>query len=146
MPFLAGLKRELAEARRKCGEEVERNIAANNRDIGLREEISRLRAALEPFASCVLMPTGTIMYQRIKEIPPGAYYDAARAALADPIAAVVAWAVGRWEAEVKNRPLRNRHRRALDDTWRQIIRHCGGDHRALCGPTHDELLDAEHTS
>lgn len=56
---------------------------------------------------------------------------------------VVNWAVTRWEAEVKNRPLRNVHRRTLDGTWRQVIRHFGGDDVGLCGPTHDELLDAD---
>lgn len=54
---------------------------------------------------------------------------------------VVDWAVIRWEAEVKNRPLQNIHRRSLDDTWRQIIRHFGGDDRMLVGPTHDELVN-----
>lgn len=53
---------------------------------------------------------------------------------------VVDWAVGRWQAEVANRPLRNIHRRTLDDTWRQVIRHFGGDDVVLCGPVHDELL------
>jgi hypothetical protein len=55
---------------------------------------------------------------------------------------VVDWAVGRWQAEVANRPLRNIHRRSLDDTWRQVIRHFGGDPVILCGPAHDDLLDA----
>lgn len=50
------------------------------------------------------------------------------------------WAVGRWNAEVKNRPLKNIHRRTLDDTWRQVIRHFGGDPEALVGPPHDELI------
>ncbi len=53
----------------------------------------------------------------------------------------VDWAVERWNAEVRYRPLRNIHRRAMDDTWRQVIRHFGGDDRLLCGPTHDELLN-----
>lgn len=53
------------------------------------------------------------------------------------------WAVKRWQAEVQERPLANVHRRSLDDTWRQVIAYCGGDHRALCGPTHDELLSAQ---
>jgi hypothetical protein len=53
----------------------------------------------------------------------------------------IRWAVSRWEAEVKNRPLQNVSRRALDDTWRQVIRHFGGDDAGLCGPTHDELMD-----
>jgi hypothetical protein len=52
----------------------------------------------------------------------------------------LAWAVSRWEAEVKNRPVQNVHRRSLDDTWRQVIRHFGGDPVALCGPDHDDLL------
>lgn len=52
----------------------------------------------------------------------------------------VAWATSRWDAEVKNRPLQNVHRRSLDDTWRQVIRHFGGDDEILCGPPHDELV------
>jgi hypothetical protein len=54
---------------------------------------------------------------------------------------VVDWAVIRWNAEVANRPLQNIHRRTLDTTWRQVIRHFGGDDLILCGPSHDELLD-----
>jgi hypothetical protein len=50
------------------------------------------------------------------------------------------FAVSRWRAEVANRPLKNIHRRALDDTWRQVIRYAGGEPEALIGPSHDELL------
>jgi len=50
------------------------------------------------------------------------------------------WAVERWHAEVANRPLINRHRRTLDNTWRQVIRYAGGEPEALIGPSHDELL------
>lgn len=53
------------------------------------------------------------------------------------------WAVERWNAEVKNRPLNNSHRRSLDDAWRQIISYFGGDPDELCGPNHDSLLAAE---
>ncbi len=53
------------------------------------------------------------------------------------------WAVERWNAEVKHRPLVNIHRRTLDDTWRQVIRHFGGDPDALVGPAHDELLEKQ---
>lgn len=53
----------------------------------------------------------------------------------------LAWAVSRWEAEVKNRPLKSIHRRSLDTTWRQVIRYLGGNDRALCGPTHDDLSE-----
>lgn len=52
----------------------------------------------------------------------------------------VEWAVEKWQTEVENRPLQNVHRRSLDDTWRQVIRHFGGDDVALCGPRHDELV------
>jgi hypothetical protein len=52
------------------------------------------------------------------------------------------WAVGRWNAEVSSRPLVNVHRRSLDDTWRQVIRHLSGDDAALLGPRHSELLAA----
>jgi len=53
---------------------------------------------------------------------------------------VVRWAADRWRAEVQNRPLQNVHRRALDTTWRQVMRHFGGDPDALVGPDHDELV------
>lgn len=53
---------------------------------------------------------------------------------------VLIFAVSRWNAEVKNRPLRNVHRRTLDDTWRQVIRFAGGDDVSLCGPVHDDLV------
>ena len=52
------------------------------------------------------------------------------------------WAVSRWLDEVSGRPLVNVHRRTLDDTWRQVIRHFGGDPDALVGPSHDALLAA----
>lgn len=52
----------------------------------------------------------------------------------------VAWAVDRWNQEVKNRPLVNVHRRTLDDTWRQVIKHHGGNPNQLLGPTHDMLV------
>lgn len=55
----------------------------------------------------------------------------------------IQWAVERWRAEVENRPLVNVHRRSLDGTWRQMIRHFGGDPEALCGPSHDDLLAAK---
>lgn len=55
----------------------------------------------------------------------------------------VTWALSRWEDEVKNRPLVNVHRRTLDDTWRQVIRHFGGDPEALLGPAHDALWAAQ---
>lgn len=55
---------------------------------------------------------------------------------------VVEWAASRWQSEVANRPLQNVYRRALDDTWRQVIRHFGGDDVGLCGPPHQELVNA----
>lgn len=73
---------------------------------------------------------------------------AARAALArtQAPASPVAWAVSRWHAEVANRPLINVHRRSLDDAWRQVIRHFGGDPDALIGPAHDALVAAAPAS
>lgn len=56
------------------------------------------------------------------------------------------WAVGRWRAEVENRPLENVHRRSLDDTWRQVIRYFGGDDVALVGLRHDELITLREPS
>ena len=55
-------------------------------------------------------------------------------------ASILEFAVSRWEAEVKHRPLVNVHRRSLDGTWRQVIRFAGGDPDALCGHCHDELI------
>src|SRR5438046_1578158 len=51
---------------------------------------------------------------------------------------IVDWAASSWTAEVKNGPLQNVHRRALDNKWRQLIRHFGGDDVGLCGPSDDE--------
>jgi hypothetical protein len=62
--------------------------------------------------------------------------DAILAALPDH----VRWAAEQWQREVANRPMFNEHRRTLDDTWRQVIRHHGGDDVFLCGPTHDDIL------
>jgi hypothetical protein len=64
--------------------------------------------------------------------------DAILAALPDH----VRWAVDQWQHEVANRPLANVHRRTLDATWRQVIRHHGGDDVLLCGPKHDDLVAA----
>lgn len=55
------------------------------------------------------------------------------------VAAVRDYAVERWKAEVDMRPLENKHRRTLDDVWRQVIAHTGGDPIALIGPCHDAL-------
>ncbi len=52
----------------------------------------------------------------------------------------VDWAVKQWQREVGHRPLRNIHRRSLDDTWRQVIRYFGGDDVFLLGPVHDDLV------
>jgi len=63
-------------------------------------------------------------------------------ALRGPQQALLDWAVGRWRAEVQDRPLVNKSRRPLDDAWRQVIRFAGGDPDALVGPAHDALLAA----
>ena len=52
----------------------------------------------------------------------------------------LAWAVHRWEDEVKHRPLVNVHRRTLDGTWRQVVRYFEGDPDALLGSSHDAAL------
>lgn len=67
----------------------------------------------------------------------------ARAALAAQEGGAVQWACERWRAEVANRPLVNTHRRALDTTWRQVVRQFGGDDVALLGPCHDDLVSAQ---
>lgn len=59
---------------------------------------------------------------------------------------VVSFAVDRWIEEVSSRPLVNKNRRTLDDTWRQVIRRFGGDPDSLIGPDHDSLVAAERAS
>lgn len=72
-----------------------------------------------------------------------AYLEAAALAPLAGREGATEWAVERWLAEVKNRPVQNVHRRSLDDTWRQVIRHFGGDARTLLPlPPHDELVEA----
>ncbi|MGZ3014091.1 hypothetical protein AAER19_26460 [Pseudomonas aeruginosa] len=70
------------------------------------------------------------------------FYAAPVAQAQHSVPDLLEWAVDRWHAEVSQRPLTNVHRRALDDTWRQVIRRLGGDTGLLCGPSHDELLAA----
>lgn len=53
---------------------------------------------------------------------------------------LLAWACGRWQAEVCGRPLQNIHRRTLDSVWRQVVRYAGGNPDELLGPSHDALL------
>ncbi|GKS85833.1 hypothetical protein AVMA1855_16795 [Acidovorax sp. SUPP1855] len=55
----------------------------------------------------------------------------------------LAWAVHRWESEVKERPMGNVHRRSLDDAWRQVVRYFGGNPDALLGPSHDAAMAAK---
>lgn len=55
---------------------------------------------------------------------------------------VLEWAINRWNDEVRYRPIINKNRRTLDDTWRQVIRFAGGDPDILLGPAHDALLAA----
>lgn len=40
---------------------------------------------------------------------------------------LLSWACGRWRTEVQDRPLVNKNRRTLDDTWRQVVRYAGGN-------------------
>lgn len=56
----------------------------------------------------------------------------------------IEWAVDSWIREVRSLLLDNPHRRGLDDKWRQVIRHFGGDPEALIGPCHDELVARSH--
>lgn len=59
----------------------------------------------------------------------------------DNKAALIDWAVDKWIADVKDRPLTNIHRRTLDGCYRAVIEQLGGDADKLLGPCHDELLD-----
>jgi hypothetical protein len=78
-------------------------------------------------------PLGYEMHEAVRKIADG---DSATAN-------GLMWALSRWYAEVAQRPLRNVHRRSLDDTWRQVIRYFGGAKALalICAP-HDELLAA----
>ncbi|MFU6756160.1 hypothetical protein ACM76R_28940 [Pseudomonas aeruginosa] len=96
-------------------------------------------------------PRSVVLYLRTEPTDDDlrAIHDGLRSLAAAPgnsaqhsVPELLEWAVGRWHAEVSLRPLINVHRRALDDTWRQVIRRLGGDTGLLCGPSHDELLAA----
>ena len=56
------------------------------------------------------------------------------------------WAVLRWRDEVQNRPLVNKNRRPLDDTWRQVMRYAGLDPDEAVGPSHDVIRAQEPTA
>ncbi|MDI4088419.1 hypothetical protein QK428_03640 [Pseudomonas aeruginosa] len=101
----------------------------------------------EPVATIAKVPgedwNGLHFYRDLQGMQPGTKLYAAPVAQAQhSVQELLEWAVDRWHAEVSLRPLINVHRRALDDTWRQVIRHLGGDTGLLCGPSHDELLAA----
>ena len=71
------------------------------------------------------------------EFMPGIYTNVMHTRA--PNTEMIDWAVSRWNAEVSARPLRNVHRRSLDDVWRQVLRRLGADPDTLLGPSHDEL-------
>lgn len=75
--------------------------------------------------------------------PPAALPGEQDAALDAHQANGLAWAVHRWESEVKDRPMVNVHRRSLDDAWRQVVRYFGGDPDKLLGQSHDAALAAK---
>ena len=52
------------------------------------------------------------------------------------------WAVNCWRCEVQHRPMVNKHRRTLDDCWRQVMRYAGLDPDDAVGLSHDALLAA----
>lgn len=59
----------------------------------------------------------------------------------NPDAKHINWAVEQWHKQVWQRPLCNVHRRTLDDVWRQVIRHFGGDPDVLLSlPKHDDMV------
>lgn len=82
-----------------------------------------------------------IKYIRSDAAPadPGAVAEQVRVAPGGYVQDLINWAAERWHAEVKHRPMINIHRRTLDTTWRQVLRHLGVDDRARLGPTHDDL-------
>ena len=112
----------------------------------LRAELSALKAqqvGQEPAGEVHLRTGGGISLLHVElaqSLPPGTkLYTAPQPAPAQDVAGLLEWAVDRWHAEVANRPLQNRLRRTLDDTWRQVILKLGGDTGLLCGPAHDAL-------
>jgi hypothetical protein len=88
-------------------------------------EISNAQAKISELENALAAASGTIAAMRADRL----------ADLPDH----VRWAADQWQREVANRPMVNAHRRTLDDTWRQVIRHHGGDDVFLCGATHDTL-------
>jgi len=89
---------------------------------GIRAEMGRQAAPAAPVNAEMLAAPSKQADAKIETLP------------------LLQWAVERWYSEVSNRPLVNRNRRALDDTWRQVIRFAGGDPDALLGPSHDALV------
>lgn len=84
---------------------------------------------------------GGISIERICDCTPVAAQQAPTGQQAGTVdrQGLIDWVAERWHAEVANRPMVNVHRRSLDDTWRQMLRHLGVDARSRLGPTHDEL-------
>ncbi len=101
----------------------------------LKRALGLVVAALEADGD---RPTSKYALSELKKVLAAAPGNSAQHSVPE----LLEWAVGRWHAEVSLRPLINVHRRALDDTWRQVIRRLGGDTGLLCGPSHDELLAA----
>lgn len=101
------------------------------------------RALFEAWAKSQHYNLDRDKYGGYASIASHAAWAAWRAALAAQEGGAVQWACERWRAEVANRPLVNTHRRALDTTWRQVVRHFGGDDVALLGPCHDDLVSAQ---
>jgi hypothetical protein len=54
------------------------------------------------------------------------------------------WIEGRWDDEVKHRPVENIHRRTLDNTWRRIYRHVTGTE--LPRPVHNPDVSERPTT
>jgi len=116
--------------------------------IAQREQIAALEARVKSAEELVARAEEELRLIRMKDSP--AVYDVMlrtdlstyRATEGQPLGSSAApwdWAVRKWHDEVANRPLKNIHRRTLDDTWRQVIRHYGGNDVDLLGPIHDDL-------
>jgi hypothetical protein len=88
--------------------------------VDLPESLARVKAWLAcPDRSVVMAPPYSV--QAVVDALERRLADA-RPVPAELIEHLVRWAQSRWDAEVKDRPFENIHRKTLDETWKQVIR------------------------
>lgn len=121
--LLATLIPAVAEQLRAAVSEVERlrEDAASDHQVMevLREGLGRFESAVAARAEArnkELLAEREQLRGEVERLK--AERDAARS---ETLTALVLWVNERWDAEVKNRPVENIHRRTLDGTWKQVL-------------------------